>query len=498
LNRDLSVRAKDTLPFTPKNVKEWKQNPRRLDLEGVDTPIRVMKTTPPHKANHAKETVKIDEFYQNYPEDKIIIPLEWSSTDAELRLMDSAVYYQKKGTNKHKTMPLDWYVSEVGGGHGLTKNEALKTAKALEKKGYVKITTKEPFDEVLIEVLPGGFAKLTADKKGKYADILYGELNKRKGHVVGEVKLSREKNIEATNELIKRKNALLAATVSTKKAKSLKREITKLEKYSKLLKNDDVELVGNKRLASDIRFVLKNYFDISPKILENNVLYVGYSNSPLYAGMCRHNGLSFPTQEGIKTVDLYDVKINNMFKDSDVKSDEVYLSTLIHELTHWQRLVDARRDNTDVTFRFADRDDEEKKTTMETTIRMGDKAPSNSGYYRFIKNPLIEQRGVQDNKLLTVSPVPVSDKRLHQVVEDIVVRKNTSLINRIKLVGRREWVDTFYQKEGAHYQFYTPNPSKTFNPKRIAREIDREDGVSGNENVYEWRDGKKYKIVSKN
>ena len=38
-NRDASVRAANTLPDTPSNRKEWANNTRRIDLEGVDTPI---------------------------------------------------------------------------------------------------------------------------------------------------------------------------------------------------------------------------------------------------------------------------------------------------------------------------------------------------------------------------------------------------------------------------------------------------------------------------
>lgn len=40
INRDLSVRAAETLSNTPENVKSWKQNPRRIDIEGIDTPKR--------------------------------------------------------------------------------------------------------------------------------------------------------------------------------------------------------------------------------------------------------------------------------------------------------------------------------------------------------------------------------------------------------------------------------------------------------------------------
>ena len=39
-NRDASVRAANTLPDTPSNRKEWANNTRRIDLEGVDTPTR--------------------------------------------------------------------------------------------------------------------------------------------------------------------------------------------------------------------------------------------------------------------------------------------------------------------------------------------------------------------------------------------------------------------------------------------------------------------------
>lgn len=38
-NRDASVRAVNTLPDTPSNRKEWANDTRRIDLEGVDTPI---------------------------------------------------------------------------------------------------------------------------------------------------------------------------------------------------------------------------------------------------------------------------------------------------------------------------------------------------------------------------------------------------------------------------------------------------------------------------
>lgn len=50
-NRDASVRAVNTLPDTPSNRKEWANNTRRIDLEGVDTPIRKGKSINKNKDN---------------------------------------------------------------------------------------------------------------------------------------------------------------------------------------------------------------------------------------------------------------------------------------------------------------------------------------------------------------------------------------------------------------------------------------------------------------
>ena len=39
IDRDGSVRAAETLPLTDENIKTWRQNQRRIDIEGVDTPV---------------------------------------------------------------------------------------------------------------------------------------------------------------------------------------------------------------------------------------------------------------------------------------------------------------------------------------------------------------------------------------------------------------------------------------------------------------------------
>ena len=56
-NRDASVRAANTLPDTPSNRKEWANNTRRIDLEGVDTPIT--KSDLPQKNKVVSEGVEI-------------------------------------------------------------------------------------------------------------------------------------------------------------------------------------------------------------------------------------------------------------------------------------------------------------------------------------------------------------------------------------------------------------------------------------------------------
>ena len=66
INRDLSVRAADTLPNTPENVKLWKQNPRRIDIEGIDTPIDMKTVLIIQSAKPYPDDLKIgsrEEFY---------------------------------------------------------------------------------------------------------------------------------------------------------------------------------------------------------------------------------------------------------------------------------------------------------------------------------------------------------------------------------------------------------------------------------------------------
>jgi len=56
---DLSKRAKKTLKNTKKNVKIWKKNPRRIDIEGVDTPKRKVKRTSKPKTVRSKVVKKV-------------------------------------------------------------------------------------------------------------------------------------------------------------------------------------------------------------------------------------------------------------------------------------------------------------------------------------------------------------------------------------------------------------------------------------------------------
>ena len=63
INKDLSLRAAETLPNTPENVKLWAQNPRRIDIEGIDTPRT---NDLPKKSTEKAQSSNIisrDEFY---------------------------------------------------------------------------------------------------------------------------------------------------------------------------------------------------------------------------------------------------------------------------------------------------------------------------------------------------------------------------------------------------------------------------------------------------
>ncbi|MBN2488920.1 MAG: hypothetical protein JXA98_07830 [Methanosarcinaceae archaeon] len=53
LNRDLSVRAANTLTNTNDNVKKWRDNQRRMDTEGIDAPM-VVKSASTHEKEYEK------------------------------------------------------------------------------------------------------------------------------------------------------------------------------------------------------------------------------------------------------------------------------------------------------------------------------------------------------------------------------------------------------------------------------------------------------------
>ena len=63
INRDLSLRAAETLPNTPENVKLWQQNPRRIDIEGIDTPNKrdLPKINKGKSINNSKDNSSLSE-----------------------------------------------------------------------------------------------------------------------------------------------------------------------------------------------------------------------------------------------------------------------------------------------------------------------------------------------------------------------------------------------------------------------------------------------------
>ena len=210
--------------------------------------------------------------------------------------------------------------------------------------------------------------------------------------------------------------------------------LPKYKRQAKLLKSNKIEYTGNKKLSADAKYVLENYFDVDPKTLSNNVLNLQYSSSYKFAGRMQRK------KEGITAgppVELQNLFISSRyFKDSDIKTDKSYLDTMIHELTHWQRNVDNRRlvDTTHLTataYRtMHDQDIEEKHTTMETAMRIGDDAPDGKvSYYGYLKSVKREDNPVKrDNKILTISPTLKKDQKLAQIGENLALRKCSSLL----------------------------------------------------------------------
>jgi hypothetical protein len=498
--------------FDPQGRAIWAKAPNRNDIEGLDTipgkgeieqdpeKEKKPKKKPEEKeGSHPHPDPEHDDFFKNYPEEKITIPHDYD--DDDMKLMDRASHYRTVSDGK-KPMPISWYVSNYSTGPEGEK-QTLQTVKRLEKKGYVKII-KDKAGKQYVEIVDGGYARLMHERKGDYADKIYGKLHKGNEKNIELTKQQRDQQIKdiaaqctAINTSIEQ-NRLRSSTRS-----KMERMIPKYKKQAQLLKSNKMEFLGNKKLSADAKYVLDTYFDIDPKTLSNNVLNFEYSPSYQFAGRMQRRKDGITTGPAVERQTLF--ISSRYFKNSDIKTDKSYLDTMIHELIHWQRNVDNRRlvDPVNLTATsyqtMRDQDIEEKHTTMETSMRIGDDAPDGKvSYYGFLKSVNREDNPIKrDNKILTISPTLKKDTKIGQIGENMALRKNTSLLHRLQIKGQKEWVDTFYETRNSVNQVYNPHPPKNFSSKNIAREIEMEDRILGNETVYEWRDGKKHLILKK-
>ena len=177
-NRDASVRAVNTLPDTPSNRKEWANDTRRIDLEGVDTPIvkgalpkKETKTEQPDgilSPHKFKRGLSFDEFKK----------------DAQKRLKEA----EYKGNKKEiimlaRVLYLDYEKSEK------SKEKYIQKAKQSVKRDFDEINTSElkkthatllKFQKSMDKVMPEKkykFNRMAIDKAVKDSG---GELKKRR------------------------------------------------------------------------------------------------------------------------------------------------------------------------------------------------------------------------------------------------------------------------------------------------------------------------------
>ena len=516
MNSDLSKRADDVRPYSAVNHASLVAGgSRRFDIEGLDTPIipkpkkdiTEIKDTFPDTEKHIEKTTlkdnEIDEFYQTYPIHKLNIPSEvWDSGTNDEPILSVMVMNKKGNTSViRKSLP-----------DNPSEKEIKKTADILVAKGYLNSSIDSSGDTVY-HTIDGGYAKYIADKKGKYGDYIYGEAEKKFDGAENTVKRMRAASLENITKRIEYLSADMDATKRVledikhpayrkhyeKEIKKRKKEITHLEKRADTLRAPNAIVLdgGTKKLQGDIKYILDEVMEIGNddiKYITSPFLKIAYTKRGDADGMLRTHGRG--------DVKHYEMLIHERHRKANSRENDAYIDTLTHELVHFMRSVDARRAFLPDVMRIKgggrqDIDSEEKETVMETTVRIGKHSHTGSkrGYYQFVKG--IDNVALEDSKLLTMTPNGARHNSLKQVTEDMDVRHKTSPMHRLKYQGRSEWIDMFYTTGDTNYQLYTANPQKNFNPRNVAKQIDMEDGIRGNENIYEWRDGKKHLVIKK-
>ena len=521
-NSDLAKRADDVRPYTPENHAAWLAGgSRRFDIDGLDTPMIKVEKGKPKSVEAVKETKtpreqweeterNIDDFCKNYPVDQVEIPSNYDSMDVNL--------IEEINRNEQHNHPLD--LEKLFGGK-YSREDISDSLNRLTDGGYILKGGEGEY--ATYHRVEGGYAKHLADTKGSYADTIYKKMFTDSMEASNKATLERMEAIDELRDSIKNRksnvqqsqentremvgNPIYPLSYIESRRKKINKEIRDVKKQEDKLKalDDDDNIVlfgGTKKLQNDVNYVLLNILDIDrdePKYFSTNVLDIGYTKALGADGILRrkHKG---------KMVE-YSLQINDRYRKSDIKTDNDYLDTLTHELVHFTRKTDVRRTllpdvvnsrSVHGLYGFKDKDKEEKETVMETNIRTGDRLAisADRGYYALLKS--VDNAVQKDNRLLTISQKNQQHNTLHQVTEDLEVRGKTSKIHQLKLQGRGEFYDTFYQSNAnVNYQVYTANPPKNFNPRNIAKQIDMVDGIAGNETISEWRDGKKHTVIKR-
>lgn len=250
------------------------------------------------------------------------------------------------------------------------REDTLKILNELHQKGYIKLVQTEKDTE--IRILPGGYADAIKSSKEEYKQYLTSNVNL--DNVIEEVQKSRKTLIEYEQSLIegqrevgdylakcieqgydaenggydeKRYISMLSATANALKINQDKIKINEVF-------DDFILTGGSRKLLEDVNYVLDNYFDIDPRLLSDNYLFVLSSSeedrsSELvsfgYNEIFDIKGTDSTKRESQPTDFI--IRINERHQDyvkgNDVKKDKIYLDALVDGVAQWLREVDMGR-----------------------------------------------------------------------------------------------------------------------------------------------------------
>jgi len=147
---DLSKRAKKTLKNTKKNVKIWKKNPRRIDIEGVDTPRRKAKCTSKPKTVRSKVVKKVKPVIKG----KVISTKKVNSSIRQKKPKERKSTMEELKTEETKLMRLIKELSEHRANHKDDVAGYIKRRDAATKQQEVVRKIKDKIRESKQKMMP--------------------------------------------------------------------------------------------------------------------------------------------------------------------------------------------------------------------------------------------------------------------------------------------------------------------------------------------------------